>query len=131
MEDDGVDDAAEGAACGGDADGHADARAEVGAEDGDGGDEQRARADADAEGLREEDLPVRGTQREHHLPEDEHEGAEQQEFAEVARVVDGAGQGADFEEEERLDAANPGDAGGGGGGEERGFVIGLVGAKSI
>jgi hypothetical protein len=30
-----------------------------------------------------------------------------------------------------LDAADPGDAGGGGGGEERGFVIGLVGAKSI
>lgn len=131
VEDDGVDDAAEGAAGGRDADGHADARAEVRAQDGDGGDEQRARADADAERLREKDLPVRRAQGEHHLPEDEHEGAEQQELAEVARVVDGACQRADFEEEEGLDAADPGDAGGRGGGEKCGFVVCLVGAKSI
>lgn len=131
VEDDGVDDAAEGGAGGRDADGHADARAEVRAQNGDGGDEQRARADADAERLREEDLPVRRAQGEHHLPEHEHEGAEQQELAEVARVVDGACQRADFEEEEGLNAADPGDAGGGGGGEECGLVVGLVGAKSI
>lgn len=131
MEDDGVDDAAEGRPGGRDADGHADARAEVGAEDGDGGDEEGAGADADAERLRKEDLPVGSAQGEHHLPEDEHEGAEEEEFAEVAGVVDGAGQGAHFEEEESLDAADPGDAGGGGGGEECGFVVGLVGAKGI
>lgn len=131
VEHDGVNDAAKGGARCGDANGHADACGEVGGEDGDAGDEQRAGSDADAEGLGEEDLPVRMGEGEHHLAEDEHEAAKEEEGAEVAGVIDGACEGGDEQEEEGLDAADPGDGGGAPRGEQLGFIVGLVGAKGI
>lgn len=70
---DGVDDAADAAAGGGDAGGGGQACGEVGAEDGNAGNEEAAGADADAEGLGQEDLPVLSAETEHHLAEDDEE----------------------------------------------------------
>lgn len=109
MEDDGVNDAAERGARRRNANRCTDPRGEIRRQDRHAGHEQRARTDADAEGLREENLPVLVTQGQHHLAEDEHDAAKDEELAEVACVVDGARQSADHEEEKRLDGADPGD----------------------
>lgn len=90
MKDNRIDHASKTAPGSRDADRHTDPGAKVRAQDRHAGHEQCTGADADAECLREQDLPVRCAQREHHLAEDEHEAAEEQEFAEVASVIDGA-----------------------------------------
>jgi len=60
------------------------------------------------------------------LTKDDEEGADQDQYAEVACVVDWAGKRADKDEQEGLYGADPGDVGGGRGIEEAGFVVGLV-----
>jgi len=53
-------------------------------------------------------LPEGLGETEHHEAEDDAEGAEQEEEAEVPSVVDGTGYAADGENEEGLDGADPG-----------------------
>lgn len=131
VEDDGVDDAAQRTAARGDADGGGQLGGEIRAQNRDGGDEEAARADADAEGLGEQSLPEGVAQREHHLSENDEEGAADQEAAHVAHVVEGAGEEAEELHHESLDRADPGDGGGGLGEEVAGFVVCLVGSECV
>lgn len=100
-------------------------------EEGDGGDEEAAGADADAEALGEHDLVVVGGEGGHHVAEDDHEGAEGEEDGEVACVEEGAGDDADGHEEVGLEGADPGDCGGGVVGEDGLLVEGLEDAEGV
>lgn len=111
MEDDRVDDASDAGPRSGNASCEGLLGAEIGGDNGDGGDEEAAGAKANAEALREDDLPVGGAEGGHHHAEDDEEGAGEDEGAEVACVVEGTGFDADGEEQEGLEGANPGDVG--------------------
>jgi hypothetical protein len=100
--------AARGGAAGGAADGEGAAPSEVCREDGDGGAEQAAVAEAHADALREEEMPVARAQGRGKDADDLEDGAGNEQGAEVARVGEAAGEGADEEEEEDLDGADPG-----------------------
>jgi hypothetical protein len=79
---------------------------------GDSGDEQRARTNTDADALREEGLPEGRTQGKHYLAEDNEEGSAGEEGADVAHVVEGAGEEAKELDHECLNAPDPGDGAG-------------------
>lgn len=82
---------------------------EVGADDGDGGHEQATEAQADADRLREHDLPVLVAEGDHYHAEDDKEGTRNDEGTKIASVVEGPGCNADDEEQVGLDGADPGD----------------------
>lgn len=84
VEDNGVDDTADAGSRGGDAVCEGAFLAEILGEEGDGGDEEAAGADADAEALGEHDLVVFCGEGGHHVAEDDHEAAEGDEEWEVA-----------------------------------------------
>jgi hypothetical protein len=77
-------------------------RAKVRLHDGERRHEETAAADTDDDALREEGVPVCGAEREHHVPEHDAEGADGEEEAQMAAVVDGADDAADRENEEGL-----------------------------
>lgn len=104
-----VDDAAQRAARRRDASGQADLGAEVGLQDGDRGREHKASAQADAESLSQDDLPVLRSQTQHHVAEHDQEGADADFEAQVAPVVEGPADEPGRQHEESLDGANPGD----------------------
>lgn len=131
MENDRINHTSQTAARRGDANSKSDACGEIGAQDSDRGDKETAAAETYGDGLCEHDLPVLGAQRQHHLAEDEQKGAGDEKGAEVAGIVNGAGESADNEEEEGLDATNPRDGRWVRRGEERGFVVGLVRSEGI
>jgi hypothetical protein len=65
-------------------------------------------------------------QTQHHVAEDDAEGADEQQYAEVASVIDGSRHAADDEHAEGLDGADPADVGGAGLEELAALVVGLV-----
>ena len=65
------------------------------------------------------------------MAEDDGEGADDEQFAEVAPVEYGTGEEPDEEDHVGLDAADPGDVGGGFAEEGAGFVVGLVDAEGV
>lgn len=96
----------------GETDGDGAVLGEIGRHQGDGGTEHQAAAQALAEALGQEQLPVARAQRGHEDAEQLQHGAGGQHGLEVAGVGGAAGEGADEEQQEDLDAADPGDVGG-------------------
>lgn len=91
--------------------------------------EETAVPKTDTHALREKQLPVLCREGRREDPEDLQDGAEEEDGAEVACVCEAAGEGADEEEEEDLDAADPGDVGGWA--REGGHVVGLEDAEGV
>ena len=111
VEDDGIDNTAHAGPCGREPDGQPQPRGEVRRQDRDARHEEAAGAQPDAEALRQQRLPKGLGQRQHHEAEDDAEGPQQQQQAQIAAVVDGACHAADGQDQERLDAPDPGDIG--------------------
>lgn len=90
---------------------------------------QQSIANAHADPLRQEHLPVGLADGRGEDAQDLEDGPRQEDGAEVARVRQPAGDGADEEEQEDLHGADPGDGGGRGG--EGGDVVGLEDAEGV
>ncbi|KAK1456969.1 hypothetical protein CCUS01_09849, partial [Colletotrichum cuscutae] len=100
--------AARSAPAGRDPDGEGAPLGKVRRDEGDRGTEEAPVAQADADPLREQELPVPRAGRGRQGARDDEDGAGCRDGAEVARVREAAGEGAYEEEEEDLDGADPG-----------------------
>lgn len=85
--------------------------------------------DADANALCEEELPVRRALGRGEYANGEESRAREENSAEVARVREATGEGADKEEQEDIERADPGDLARGAAQERR--VVRLEGAKGV
>ena len=87
---------------------------------------QAAKAYADHEALRNENLPVSLADTRNHHPPDAEKGADPEQAAEIARVVNRSCRRADQEKQKCLDGSDPRDARKGLRAEESGLVEGLI-----
>lgn len=97
--------------------------------DGQHGAEDAAVAEPHAQALREKEVPVLGAEGRGEGARDEEDGAREEDGAEVARVGEAAGEGADEEEEECAERAEPGNVAWGA--VEEVHVVGLECAKRV
>lgn len=94
-------------------------------------DEEPTGAYAHTQPLSEHELPILVTQTDHHKPEDDHKASCPDELASVASIEERAGEDRAAAEEERFDAADPGNVRVRPGRDERRGVIVLPDAEGI
>ena len=96
-----------------------------------GRDEEEVSSYSNAEGLRQQNLPVFLAQRQHHVTQNHHEAARDEKQAKVASIVNRTRNQPGDLEQKTLDGADPGYVGGRGFEQVAGLVVSLEDGKGV